>query len=213
MENKYVELFLQLKNESQISWLKNPGVQTVITYMGHVWTPVSFKFKDDPFAKTNKNEFMPAEMPDWAGGDGIVSSEGPLFAAFKWAEEFNSRLPGAKPVKVMQVCSSYNRKSVYDGRDKESRRVILENGYVGAPCMCEKTASKLKPEEKQNYKGDECCHSGILNDSDFFPIFQDIVSADVRIEKDISKATILRMSNDEIIRLRNTCPIIRAPLD
>eukprot|EP01017_Pseudomicrothorax_dubius_P042301 TRINITY_DN6890_c0_g1_i4.p1 TRINITY_DN6890_c0_g1~~TRINITY_DN6890_c0_g1_i4.p1 ORF type:complete len:181 (-),score=45.82 TRINITY_DN6890_c0_g1_i4:103-645(-) len=173
-------------------------------------TAATVNYKEDPFEKSSNNQFYNPEVSDYTSGDNPVPSEGPILAGFKWAEEFNQKLPGAKPVKMIHICSNYNRKLVYDGTSRDGRRIMIENGYIGAPCVCDDVLKRLTPNERKNYEGNECHHGGMMYDYRFMEVFKDVVLGDTRIEKDLNKAAYFRMTSQEVNHILKICSIIRS---
>lgn len=74
-------------------------------------------------------------------GDGTVSLVSQLGPAMKWADEFDSKMPGAKPVKIVHYCNSVHQRAegVYKSiSDDEWNKKLWsnDNAYLDLNCRC-----------------------------------------------------------------------------
>lgn len=133
--------------------LPNINVPTVIVYASSVPTEGFFTFNQDPKVTWSKGEFCSAKNMSWSPltGDDTVPAPSPVSAALKWADDWLNGVSGAKPVKLVQVCSGKNIKpNPYDGKNATGAEVMQQVEYQGLPCDC----------SEGKYR--HCTHTGIL---------------------------------------------------
>jgi hypothetical protein len=128
----------------------NPGIQTVLLFSSINKTPITYQYKNNPKIKTLPED-APYVKPDFVTesfGDGSVLAVSTLVPGFKWAYEFDKKLPNSKPVIFAEICSNYNLKnSVY-----QSGKSVTSNQYFGIGCTCKKGGEKA------------CDHVGLVSD-------------------------------------------------
>lgn len=142
--------------------LPNPGVPMSLLYAQVVGTEGKYSFKVDPKIASSANRFCTNQEESWSNwrGDGTVPSTAAVTAALKWADEFDSKMAGAKPVKIVDVCSAINVKyTPYDTMDPNKPSQVTKNEYIGLPCDC--TEGKIR----------HCSHESLL----FLPQLLDFV--------------------------------------
>ena len=134
-----------LKNNNHEATLPNPGVQVNFIYSSVVDTKVEYNFKKDPRTFTDKNSFCSKNDVQITkyGGDGSLPTTSVVTPAYKWALDFKAEQPNAKPVKLVDICSTANEAtSPYDSTDSEGVKHVTKNGYIGLPCSCKKGKAK-----------------------------------------------------------------------
>jgi hypothetical protein len=201
MTGSNLEQYFGLRNKSLIPYLFNPGVQTVVAYVSHVPTSTTYYFKKNPRESTDKGNYALADNIDYGKGDKVVLTSSSLVGALKWAWEFdtpNSTDPKfkPKPVKIVEVCSTYNTK--VDIWDKPG--VFEKNEYVGARCKCTPKSADA------NDSGKDCEHATIQNDHGYLQVLGSILNTRER-----KPGTFTRLTSQELDILQKSCPQLRAP--
>ena len=135
--------------------LENPGVPYVTLLHRLVPTPVSFSFKDDP-RNYLKLERYPEYETTTGYGDGSVTALSQLVPALKWSIEFDKGAENARPVKIIDFCSTYNIKyDIYDEVIGPEGGHLKKNEFMGIYCECIN-----KPSASQ------CTHQNIVQDAE-----------------------------------------------
>lgn len=135
--------------------LKHPGVPTVIIYGNIIDTPLHVKWDSDPRSTVNQGKFYPPDDVEYGMGDGTVHTASALLPGIKWAHDFLDKVPGSKPVHLIELCSEVNRRTaVYDDRDSDK---ITDNAVYGINCECR---GKLLFKSK----GGDCDHMHMVMD-------------------------------------------------
>jgi hypothetical protein len=202
MMTRNIDAFFSLRNKSLVPWLNNPGVQIVIAYYSHLKTPYSYTFYNDPRQATSQGHYAEPNATEYLQGDFTVLTSSSLIAAVKWAWEYDnpSAMAGigkAKPVKVAELCSSYNTKvNVYD-----QPGVFNKNEYVGVRCEC------MPKDIGTRASGDDCQHSVGQNDHGYHQFLGSVLNT---LERS-PNASFTRLREDELQRLTSECPQLRAP--
>jgi Lecithin:cholesterol acyltransferase len=133
--------------------MTNPGVESVHIFSNILVTPLNYVWHKDPKILTmhDHSDFLVADKITYSIGDKSVLASSTLVPAFKWAHEFDSRQPGAKPVILAEVCSTFNRKTAVFQSDAAA---IIKNEYQGISCKCKKGSES------------GCDHLGMISDQD-----------------------------------------------
>ena len=150
-ENHAAEFYAaEKKARANYDTLKNPGVETVIMYGTNNITPRKFIYNQPikPRAIKDDSEFIFADSTVNTLGDGTVVAVSAITPGFKWADEFNRKAPGAKPVTFVEICGSYNTKM-----DIRNDGETPKNQFFGVPCSC-------MPGSEKN-----CNHIGMVGDT------------------------------------------------
>lgn len=157
--------FIEKTNNKEFLKLTNPQVPFVLVSLRTLPTARSFVYK------TNVTKFIENGMfyyPDTKNfyGDGTVPSYSSLIPPLKWAWEYdNKAAQGAKPVKIVDLCSLYKQKnSVFDDKNEKGEFKITNNEFFGLNCDC---MNKNVPSE--------CAHSAMTNDSGFLTLFSNAI--------------------------------------
>ena len=96
--------------------------------------------------------------PTWdtGYGDGSVISTSAILPGIKWAQDFEDKLPGAKPVKFIEVCSTKNKRATVSESNYSMK--VTKNEYMGIGCLCKGT--KYRPTD-----GSGCNHVKLVSDA------------------------------------------------
>ena len=115
---------------------RHPGVPYVPIVLRTHQTPYQYYFDDDIRKYTDHHKFIePKKIKGY--GDGTVNTNSMLIPALKWALEYDQGLPGTAPVKIIDLCSTYNlKKDVYDVKEPGKPYEIVNNEFIGIECDC-----------------------------------------------------------------------------
>ena len=147
-----VEIF-EATRRKELEELKNPGVETVIVYSNINASTGFFQYNSDPSiqAKKQGSGYVKLDHELMIPGDNSITTTSALSPGLKWAYEFDTKLPGAKPVVFAEICSIVNRKSAVF----QSNFGLQSNEYQGVACECRRKGSE---------KG--CDHLGLVSDEE-----------------------------------------------
>lgn len=135
--------------------LNNTGVQTNIVFSGSMNTMSYFEFDENPKLKTSQGKYVMPTYEITHHGDGVVLSTSALVAGIKWADDFRNKAANAKPVNMIEVCSTYKRRpDIFTPGKKQ----VDDNAYFGIECECGGT--RLFPRD-----GKRCGHTTFLMDT------------------------------------------------
>lgn len=150
-----------------IDRFENPKVPVVYIYASHLKTELYHEWNYNPADLTREGKFaFPSTTTD-KYGDATVEVSYSLPIAMKWAWEHNNKVAGAKPIKIVEYCSSFNQKdTVWDKTNASGANVMTTTEYMGAACSC---WTKLPG------AGDSCDHAGILADTYFIEKIGEVV--------------------------------------
>lgn len=147
--------------DQRFETLPNFGVPLTLVYINKVDTPETFDFKQNPqIWATEKGDYCTHENGGYnmghTPGDEVVPSTSPVTAGIKMAYDFDTGVPGSKPVKFVDYCSTYNMKnSPFDDVGANGEKIISENGYIGLPCDC----------KEGDIEGNGCTHNGMFKNA------------------------------------------------
>lgn len=139
--------------------LPNVGVPLTLVYNTRFPTLSKMDFKVNPKTWTAQNDqYCTVESGGFDAsvveGDGVVPSTSSVTLGMKMAIDYEDGVQGAKPVKFVDFCSTYNQgKSAFDTTDPSGAKLMSQNGYIGIKCEC----------TEGNYQGTSCDHSRMLN--------------------------------------------------
>jgi len=175
------------------------GVQMVLIYSTVVDTVGGTDFIKDPRDKTDQEEFCQINEDytyRMVKGDGTVNSASAITPAIKWADDFDNSVANAKPVKIVQMCSSKNnRMDPYDEETSDGKK-MNKNEYQGIECNC--SQDKVK----------ECTHDSMLWADGVLLYLQKtlITNESVELTPDIANK-----SKEEIESMVDMCNILYEP--
>jgi len=174
----------------------NPGVPTVVLYSQVLATEGKYNYKIDPLVASNANRFCTDKEAPWTPwkGDTTVPSTSAVTPALKWAYEFQTQLPNAKPIKLVDICSEYNVKpSPYDGTDSSGRNILNNVGYIGMICDCTQSADR------------HCDHESML----FLPQMLDFFAKTLMTnDKETVSQTVQNMTEQQLENYQQTCQVL-----
>jgi hypothetical protein len=113
-----------------------------------------FEFDENPKLKTDKDQYVAPISTKTTHGDGVVLTTSAIIPGIKWADDFSKKVAHAKPTNIIEVCSTYSRRtSVFSPGFHE----VKDNAYFGIDCDC--SGSKFLPKD-----GTKCNHTRFLTD-------------------------------------------------
>lgn len=183
--------------DNRFEEVKNLGVPVAIVYTQVLQNTAQFKFKTDPRIKTSKNLY--SDLSDYSNsfmrGDKTVPSTSAVTPGIKWAEDFANKVPGAKAVKLIDVCSTYNVKTTpWDAQLPTGERIMNKIEYQGVPCDCDR------------YKSTNCDHNGML----FLPNMLDYLTSAVQTQERANPSSRLNgMSESALLAFQSKCELLR----
>ena len=181
----------KLTRDSNLTELRNPGVPIVSVFVSKLKTEKSYTYKDEDDEFYNPNTVTHY-------GDGTVPSYSPLIPALKWAKEFEKGQRNANPVKIVELCSTYNRKKdLYDHKDKSGEKSFTNNEYVGLKCQCE---------FDQDLK--QCEHQFMNTDNGFLEMFKNLLISSEGTSDKLFSSFISTLSAPYLKQLTTECPQI-----
>eukprot|EP01017_Pseudomicrothorax_dubius_P027256 TRINITY_DN3115_c0_g1_i2.p1 TRINITY_DN3115_c0_g1~~TRINITY_DN3115_c0_g1_i2.p1 ORF type:complete len:371 (+),score=92.92 TRINITY_DN3115_c0_g1_i2:65-1177(+) len=188
--------FLTERNNSKLPWLPNPGVPTAVAFYSHLVTKTGLIYNQDPKLATEANKAYHPDGVTNTGGDDVVPTAGPLLAATKWAYEFETGVENAKPVKVLEFCSSYNQRgSFYDA--EASPKSVNANEYIGVGCACQ-------PEAGGSTSGEFCRHSTMIRDAGIMDYIGSILDANA-FNPEFKDAAFVNLTEEDLLSIPQQC--------
>lgn len=149
--------FWKTLKESNFRTMPNPGVQMNVFYSNLLPTTVQIEYDNDPKAKINAGEYYNPERVVEELGDGTIDTTSSITPMIKWADEYNNKKAGAKPMNFIEVCSHFKpRTSIFDS-EINGEKIVKNSSYFGVDCNCE--GSSIFPS-----KGKDCDHTGLMVD-------------------------------------------------
>ena len=156
--------FYDITRDPKREVLENPGVPLISVVLRTQATPIKFNYKEDIRKYVERDEFYMPEM-EYSYGDGTVESASLFIPSLKWAQEFDDGRKDSHPVKIVELCSRYNRRGgIYDNTDGTGVFKVLNNEYIGLPCDCDS--------KKQ---ADDCGHEFMVSDSQVINLTRQIL--------------------------------------
>ncbi len=183
--------------DSRFETLPNLGVPIAMVFSQVLGTEGKYTFNVDPKTAWSQDRYCTSKEYSWTPwrGDGTVPSTAAVTAGIKWADEFLNKLPNAKPVKLVDVCSELNaRGSPWDGTASTGERILTKVEYQGLPCDCDQ--SKMR----------HCDHESML----FLTQFVDYASVAAQTMQQTSVSPLIAgMTDQQIQELQSTCQILK----
>jgi len=151
----YSDKVLESVEDDLFKKLPNVGVQTNIVFTSAVQTMYEFIFDQNPKPETDKDKYVTPTSNKFTHGDGAVLVTSAIIPGFKWMNDFKYKVAGAKPVNLIEVCSTYKRRtSVFSPNYLQ----VIDNAYFGIDCDC--AGTKSKPSD-----GSKCNHTTFVSDA------------------------------------------------
>lgn len=125
--------------DSRFDSLPNINVPLAVVYSTVVPTEGRFDFKQDPRITADQNKFCTNKEQTWTNwlGDETVPSTSAVTGPIKWSMDFQNQVAGAKPVKLVEVCSALNiRNTPYDTTSSGGVKQMNKLEYQGLSCDC-----------------------------------------------------------------------------
>ena len=124
--------FIKLTKDDNFNKLENPGVPFIPFILRTHPTPASFIWNKDLKKYQKEKKFYNPEKVIYSYGDGTVDTTSLLLAPLKWAHEFDHKShPNAKPVKIIDFCSTYNEKyNIYDEKENNKEYKVNKNEFI-----------------------------------------------------------------------------------
>ena len=158
--------------DNRMETLPNLGVPMVLVFSKVVDTEGKFVFNFDPKRASSQNRTCNKDEMTFSNlnGDDTVPVASVLTPGLKWAQEFIDKVPNAKPIKMLDVCSSVNVKtSPWDGKGSSGAQEMNKVEYQGLPCDCQE--GKIK----------HCSHIGVLHNQALIEyVTNTVMSGDVQ---------------------------------
>lgn len=156
--------FYDITRDRDRERLDNPGVPLISVLMRTQATPIKFNYKEDIKKYVERDEFYMPDM-EYSYGDGTVESASLFIPSLKWAQEHEDGLENSHPVKIVELCSKYNRKiEIYDNTAETGELKIQHNEYIGLACDCE-----------NNIAADDCGHQFMVIDNNTLALTRKIL--------------------------------------
>lgn len=184
--------------DKRFETLPNINVPSVFFYTSVVPTEGKFHFHINPQTRSRLDEFCSKKDFSWLPwqGDDTVPAISALTPAMKWAQEFSNGTQNAKPLKIVNICSSYNIKdSPYDEAGSQGRLFMNRLDFQGIPCDC----------SEGKYR--HCTHLGMLYNPDLVDyVANSLVSHEVQpISQMVEK-----MTETQLKSFMDTCQLLQS---
>lgn len=189
--------FYHITRDLEREKLQNPGVPLITIMLRTQATPIKFNYKEDIKKYSSKGQFYMPEM-EYGFGDGTVESASLLIPSLKWAFEFEKGHEHSHPVKIVELCSKFNRKDkIYDNHETNEVFKIENNEYLGLSCDCEGQSM-----------ADDCGHQFMVVDSQLLNLTQQILITNDSSYSENYFSLIDSMSDDYLELVTTKCPQI-----
>ena len=193
--------FLKITKDDEFYTLKNPGVVYIPFILRTYPTPTTFIWKNDIKKSQQQKKFYNPEKIIYSYGDNTVDTTSSLLAPLKWAFEFDNKSnPNAKPVKIIDLCSTYNEKyNIYDKKDKDKEFEINKNEFIGN--MCDSFHEEVPSLSN---------HASMVKDSFFMKTFANVLKANEISYTEEFEKIIEDFDDGELeMMVSDNCPQIR----
>lgn len=148
--------------------------------------------------KTAGDNYTAPTRESHSYGDNQVLVTSAITAALKWAEDFETGEPGAKPTTMIEICSTNSRRtSVFE----EGTLEVKTNAYMGVDCDCGGTT--VHPSD-----GQACAHTPFVSDPKILNFL--LHSSADGVAQVVSPTTeaFANLSNEELAAYENNCALI-----
>ena len=184
--------------DSRFEKALNLGVPIALIYSQMLDTQGKYNYKVDPIGPASQDRFCNAKEYSYTPwkGDTTVPSTSAVTPGIKWADDFLNKVPGAKPIKLVEVCSSYNVKTTpWDASSSGGAKVMNSVEYQGMPCDCDQTHDR------------HCDHNSML----FLPQLTDYITAAIQTEERTTVSSIVQgMTEQQLQAYQNDCTLIQS---
>lgn len=175
----------------------NPGVPLVTITLRTVETPNQYRYDKDLWDFYKNDKYGDPEVTT-GYGDGTITSNSLFILALKWAYEHDNGTTGAKPVKIIDMCSTYNVKyNVYDKTDNDSAYEIERNEFMGIECECMKDKVPKR-----------CVHEFMIQDQMVLKLYhQTLITNEVTYNDDYNRF-VDSLDDKDLLNMVTLCPQI-----
>lgn len=191
--------FYEQSIDDEFTQMKNPGVPVVVYSLRTSPTMQSVEYKANVTEFNNRNIYYhPFYKTGY--GDGTVPAYSALVPALKWAWEFdNKAVAGARPVKIVDMCSTYKQRDTpYDSEAADKLKSVTKNEFFGATCEC---MGKTNPQD--------CMHSNMVSDAGYLDfMYKTLITNEVGWSPAHQKY-LDGLTEDYLIEVSVTCPTIK----
>ena len=167
---KNPEEWFKLFNTHDTSSFQNMNIPTYIFLADNMSTAYYNKYSQLEKPQGNRKLSQPKESI-YTAGDGTVPLISQLGPGIKWAEEFENKVPGAKPIKFIHYCNSLHNRA--NGTYKELytdvawHKELLDqtkNSYLDLDCACSNNMVVKAGETFSDKAYMMCGHVGAFQD-------------------------------------------------
>lgn len=128
--------FYNNTRDDMMAKLDNPKVPIVSINLRSGPTPQRYEYDVDVRSYLFNHDF-PNPKITYGYGDGELTSTTLFAGPLKWAYEYDQNMEGTYPVKLVDICSTYNIKyNVYDAATTDGEFYMNRNEFLGISCDC-----------------------------------------------------------------------------
>lgn len=181
----------------QKSAFTNPGIPFSLIYGAWAPSKQSVYYNFDVRKNWETQQFSTPTGTSTQFGDGTIPAWSSMAPLFKWSYEFDTKVPNAKPIRLVEYCSSYNTGGTpYDSTPFDSEWTFTKNEYYGIPCDCIEDPSV------------GCLHSNLIQDTHVIGyVAQMLINND---KQDFSKTLGSKLSETTLEAIASQCPQLTA---
>ena len=191
--------FYEFRRKNNIERIESPGVPYIAITMRTASTAYKYDFTEDPWDNFNRNVY-PEPSTTTGYGDGTVESNSLFILGLKWAYEYDQGVKNARPVKFVDVCSTYNVKyNVYDKTDFDKPFEILNNEFMGIECDC------MKDPTTRN-----CVHEFLIQDTSTLRLYSNVLITNEITYTEDHDIYIESLDDTYLEMMTTSCPQITA---
>ena len=221
------EVFYNITKDKELEELKNPGVPliTMILRSGKTIKQLIYNYNITEYTK--KDLYAEPNEIIYGNGDDTVPSYSSLIPVLKWSKEFekknskkakkksedkkqkysNSKKKefskeeefDPKPVKIIDLCSSYKEKyTVYDTVDNNKEFEITKNEFFGIYCDCMESKSTK-----------DCGHSRMVHDSYVLKLLRNCVVTNEFSWSEEFERYVFSLKDEFLDFVTDVCPQVR----
>ena len=187
----------ELSRKNNIIKADNPGVPYVAITMRVAETPYQYHFTDDLWESLHRDVHPDPSMTT-GYGDGTVEANSLFMLGLKWGYEYDKSVKNARPVKFVDVCSTYNVKyNVYDRKDFDKPFEILDNEFMGIECDC-----------MEDSNTDACVHEFLVQDTATLHLYSNVLMTNEMTYNEDHERYINTLDDTHLSEMTTLCPQI-----
>jgi hypothetical protein len=157
-----------------------------------------FEFDENPKLKTVQDKYVAPTEYLYSYGDGTVLSTSSIVPGLKWADDFERKVAGAKPVSIIEICSTWKRRtSVFSPGFLK----VKDNAYFGIDCDC--GGSKIFPKD-----GSKCAHTPFVTDAKVISFLLQSAADGVPAVSTASTRAFSEKSESQLEAYEDSCQLI-----